>query len=287
MTALCSAETRAPVQKKPRTSPAALFSLSHVPTKRPPPPTPTPQDIRVERPTPSPAPPRVTAKLRQGLVMGIDIETAGWEYERRVKGEIGQFGHYSFCSPQKLEARMIQLGYAIGRGPAVETRKERLIHPSGFTVSPCATQYHNIGQEKAVKEGLPLDLVLSEFMEDVHDVLRRGGRVVAHHLTFDAGIIDRELARCGLHDYQKEWANAARAGCCTMDPEIGRWVRTCFGQDAGPETAKNTMSLKELVRWLLPGSAELLDKHHTAGADAELHLLLYAELCRLATAVSE
>ena len=111
--------------------------------------------------------------------------------------------------------------------------------------------------------------------------------MVAHHLTFDAGIIDRELARCGLHDYQKEWANAARAGCCTMDPEIGRWVRGCFGRDTGPETAKNTMRLKELAGWLIPRNAELLAKHHTAGADAELHLLLYGELGRIAAAASE
>ena len=206
--------------------------------------------------------------------MGIDIESAGWEYERRVKGEIGQFGHYCFCTQQKLEARMIQLGWAIGHGPAVKTRKERTICPSGFTVSPNAAKYHNINQARAVAEGLPLDLVLSEFVEDVHDVLRRGGRVVAHHLEFDAGIIDHELARCGLNDYHKELAGAARAGCCTMDPRVGRWVRACFGQDAAPETTKNTMSLKELVRWLLPGSAELLDTRHTAGADAELHLLL-------------
>ena len=61
-----------------------------------------------------------------------------------------------------------------------------------------------------------------------------------------------------------------------MAPDIGRWLRTCFGQDAGPPSAKNTIKLRELVVWLLPGSAKLLAKHHTAGADAELHL----RLCR-------
>ena len=86
--------------------------MSHVPAKRPPPPTPTAHDIRVERPTPSPAPPRVATKLRPRLVMGINIETAGWEYERRAKGDIGQFGHYSFCSPQKLDTTFCVVGGA-------------------------------------------------------------------------------------------------------------------------------------------------------------------------------
>ena len=113
------------------------------------------------------------------------------------------------------------------------------------------------------------------------------GRVVCHHLEFDAGIIDNELARCGLEHLRPEWATAVRKGCCTMCPEIGRWVRTCFGRDTGPPTAKNTMRLKELAGWLIPRNAELLAKHHTAGADAELHLLLYGELGRIAAAASE
>ena len=147
MTALCAVETHAPVQKKPRTSPAALFSLSHVTTKRPPPPTPTPQDIRVERPTPSPAPPRVATKLRPRLVMGIDIETAGWEYECRVKGEIGQSGpDCLFCTPQ-----------AVGR-LLKHSKNEQTVRQA--LPSPNATKYHNIKQERAVAEGLPLDLVL-------------------------------------------------------------------------------------------------------------------------------
>ncbi len=290
MTARCRAETRAldGVQKKRRTSLAAHFSLLHVPTKRPPPPTPTAHDIRVERPTPSPAPPRVAAKLRPRLVMGIDIETNDWDDTRGNKGSIGQFGFYNLCKPEDLAARVVQLGWAVGGvdGSSPDV-KESLIRPDGFVVSAKAEDYHGISHSRAEAEGRALKTVMSEFMADMQDVQSRGGRVVCHHLEFDAGIIDNELSRCGLEHLRPEWATAVRKGCCTMCPEIGRWVRGCFGRDTGPPTAKNTMRLKELAGWLIPGSAELLAKHHTAGADAELHLLLYGELSRIAAAASE
>ena len=49
----------------------------------------------------------------------------------------------------------------------------------------------------------------------------------------------------------------------------------------GPET-RNTLSLKELVRRLLPERTDLLAKHHTAGADACMVLEVVFALHELA-----
>ena len=264
------------------------FSLEFVPKKKQPVPLPVVQEMRIGQPTPSAPPAIVAKKLGKGeLVMAIDIETAGWEYVRKSKIRIGMFGHATFNTAEKLkEGRIVQLGWAIGYNnsapAAVEKREERMIYPAGFTISPGATGIHKIDQKRAEREGQPLEGVLVEFMMEVQGVMERGGRLVAHNLDFDAEILYNELARCSLESLQRQWSKAARMGCCTMDPEIGRYLCTCFGEDAGPETAENTMSLQKLTEWLLPESVPLLDKHHTASADAELALRLYIRICQLA-----
>ncbi len=76
--------------------------------------------------------------------------------------------------------------------------KERLVQPTNFEISKKATDFHHITQQEAVTEGLPLEDVLREFMLDMVDLYHRGGRVVIHHLEFDASIIARELERANL-----------------------------------------------------------------------------------------
>ena len=277
-----SDEATAPEPKKKRKG----FSLDFVPKKKAAP-LPVVQEMRIEKPTPSAPPAGLLKKLGSAnLVLGFDIETAGWEYERRAKGWLGQFGHYTFNSLEKLrEGRIVQLGWVvarIGASSVVERKVERMVYPSGFTITPGATAVHKIDQARAEKEGELLEHVLADFMAEVCSVVTRGGHLVAHNLEFDATIIHNELANSCLAQHQVEWSKAARAGCCTMDPEIGKYLRTCFGQDAGPQTAKNTMSLRELTQWLLPENAVLLEQQHTAGADAELCLRLYAEMRKIA-----
>ena len=72
-----------------------------------------------------------------------------------------------------------------------------------------------------------------------------------------------------------------------MCPEVGLWLIGCFGQDTAPEhknkKERPIMRLKVIVKWLLPSCVPLLERHHTAGADAEMHLRLYVEVARLAS----
>ena len=57
------------------------------------------------------------------MAIGIDVETAGWEYKRGDKGGIGQFGHYGFCAAHKLqEGRIVNLAGSLGGPMLRETR---------------------------------------------------------------------------------------------------------------------------------------------------------------------
>ena len=124
--------------------------------------------------------------------------------------------------------------------------------------------------------------VLSEFIGELLAAHASGGRVVIHHLEFDAGIINRELERAGLQCYQAVWAQIASAGVCTMDPAVGEWVRTCLGMEVAPYPNGNTMKLDFMLQGLACATSSLLSKRHTAGADAQMHVLLYRALVKLA-----
>ena len=95
---------------------------------------------------------------------------------------------------------------------------------------------------------------------------------------------EKEMARCGMTDYAPRFKAIAQSGLCTMDPEIGRWLRKAWGEDSGPGESMNTLSLKELVKKLLPESCDLLKDHHTAGVDATLARRLAYALFGLAKA---
>ena len=157
--------------------------------------------------------------------------------------------------------------------------KERLVRPDGYRISDKATRFHKIAHQTAEQAGLILKDVLQEFLRDVDQVQQEGGRICCHHLEFDGNIIVRELERSELDT--TVFGNMLRRGCCTMSPEIGRWLKECVGEDAGPNTTKNTMKLSVMVKRLVPDCAPLLQNHHTAGADAELHVRLFLEICRL------
>ena len=216
------------------------------------------------------APPVVAAKLSgKVLLIGVDIETHDWSTGRstNVRGSIGQFGHYNLCTPCDIEEpRIVQIGWAIrGSGDRKTVVTERLVRPDGFRVSAKATSFHGITHACAADEGVPLPHALAELMRDALEVSGQGGRLVCHQLEFDAGIIARELSRCKMAEASKLWGDIARAGICTMDPQIGSWVKQSFHDD---REGTKTYSLKELVRLLVPERKDLLGKHHTAAADA-------------------
>jgi hypothetical protein len=101
---------------------------------------------------------------------------------------------------------------------------------------------------------------------------------VAHHLEFDAGVLAKEMLHAGFGDRRTEWLAIARAGLCTMDPDIGAWVRECTGLERSPERARNAMRLQALVAALGPYSAN----QSGTMPDACVHITVFRALQELA-----
>ena len=177
--------------------------------------------------------------------------------------------------------RMIQLGWAFN-ATTDTVIKTNLIKPIDFTIQKSAADLHHITNAEACANGVPLTDALQEFFNDVAALVRKGYRLCAHHLGFDAGIILKEMGRVGLRDRMEEWMQLVSTGLCTMDPSIGQWVREQIGVWDVPR--KIPMRLKDAVAHLLPNHAELLSFHHHAGNDAHMHMLLALELHRRANA---
>ena len=159
-------------------------------------------------------------------------------------------------------------------------RKSYRVLPEGFSIAPRAIATHNITQEAAQQTGSPLLTVLEEFVADVMNVMDTGQRfkLVAHNFEFDANIILEELGRCSP-SLQATWLDAAtKHGYCTMNPDVGKWLLESCGEEIKGVYSKPTKGLQWTIRRLLPNRTDLLEKHHTAGADAEATALIYTSL---------
>ena len=229
-----------------------------------------------------PLPPSVRQRLgTPDLVIGFDVESHDWIEGLTRKGNIGPFGWYGIQNEMYFEyPRVVQVGWAIGdlRKEVPVQIKSRFVKPIGFQISAKATEFHSITQEKAECDGIDAAIVLREFLDDVRLACRHNGRVVAHHLEFDAGMIDREFQRCGLKDLREEWQRIAKNGYCTMNPELGRWIRILSGREVGPDTAKHCQGLRATMQALLPSEIHRLSNHHDSGCDADLARAIYTEL---------
>ena len=220
------------------------------------------------------------------LAMGFDIETH--DLVGPGGGGSGRFGHPWRSNPSIFQLRLVQIGWAIG-GCAMEdpitSQEERLVKPQGFQISKMATEKHGINNEHAQENGLLLSDALEEFMQAAWQIHESGGIVVSHHIEFDAGIIDEELDRCGMQHWRLRWREIAIRGVCTMDPDIQSWMQYASGKEKEPGEKSLVMNLTRSIKLFFQHSArvqDLLMRSHTAGADAEMHLLLYRALRDLA-----
>jgi len=217
--------------------------------------------------------------------IGVDIETHDWKVSRGNKGNIGEFGFYNLCVPSDLEARIVQLGWSFGTPGKKATVKEIMICPDGYQISQKATNYHKISHEHATTNGKPLKNALIEFMDDLQYVVEtKKGRIVCHHIEFDAGIIANEMLRCNMFNLLDRFKDVVRNGLCTMDHNIGKWLMQCHGEDTGSSTTMNVLSLKKIVDLVLPEERQLLEKHHSAGVDSLLVRRIAYALCGLSIA---
>ena len=120
-------------------------------------------------------------------------------------------------------------------------------------------------------------VVLDRFMTSVKHMSDLGASATSHNFEFDAGIIANELKNAGLEHWLDTWNKIARKATCTMDAELMLWAQDVVGV-MGDEKRKAFMDLKAAVELLVPQTMEtkaLLPKNNNAGADAQMHRLLY------------
>lgn len=234
-----------------------------------------------------PPPEEVSRKLgNASMAMGFDIETHDL-VERGGEG-VGRFGHPWRSKPSIFQLHVVQIGWAIGgcaQQDPINERGERLIKPENFEISKHASEKHGISNEQAKELGAPLSEVLEEFMRTALRVHESGGIVVSHHIEFDAGVIDEELGRCGMGHWRPQWSVIAAKGVCTMDPSIQAWLQFACGNEKGPGVKSLVMKLTSSLMLFYQSSArvrDLVKNAHQAGADSEMHLLLYRALRDLA-----
>ena len=124
---------------------------------------------------------------------------------------------------------------------------------------------HDIPQDVATDKGRPLREALQSMLTTLLQCCAQGGRLVAHHIEFVAGVLIEELCRASLDDMRDSFASIVRGGICTMDPLMTTWVRKMTGV---PGDYAVPMRLADAVRGLRCGSKDPLAGHHTAAIDA-------------------
>lgn len=201
----------------------------------------------------------------------------------------GQFGHQCGISLSMIETmRVIQLGWCFGNLSTNRfVTKTRLVSPDGFIITDDAIAKHHITNELVQNKGVALKTVLLEFLHDVVEILGRGGRLCAHQIEFDAGIIALEMERVGLESKSEMWSQAAAAGFCTLNPTVSKWsCELFFDYRHGTKYIlgrSSPVALIDMVLAIIPHEFAKITSHHDAGTDAALTWQLIRELSRRAS----
>jgi hypothetical protein len=228
------------------------------------------------------------------LWVAVDIETHMLVPASKGRFWItGQYGHSCRVDDAAMaDLRVVQLGWCVGRfsSAAPPQVTQFLVRPSGFEVETAATAKHRITTERAENEGVPLRKALATMLEDVFAVVQQGGRLCAHQLEFDCGVIALELQRAGLEDSMPAWCQVATEGFCTINPAVTRWSCSRLFDEVGADSflgRRRPVGLNDMVRCLLPNAKSLLEQHHDAGWDAQMAWLVLRELhTRMAAAAA-
>ena len=79
--------------------------------------------------------------------------------------------------------------------------KDYIIKPEGFEIPIESSNVHRISTEKAINEGLWLEMVLAEF----NTLIEQAETIVAHNISFDEKIIVAEFLRKKMQtDFEKK-----------------------------------------------------------------------------------
>jgi DNA polymerase III subunit epsilon len=160
--------------------------------------------------------------------------------------------------------RLVQMGCLLydAQGNLLETY-DRIVRPEGFRVPIGSTRIHGISHEKAVNEGISLDLVL----EDFQGLMERAEVLVAHNMSFDHAIVGAEYYR----KIAKNPLDKKRQFCTMTTPEIINFCKLPSANGRGYKWP----SLSDL-HWKVFRAG--FDNAHNAAADIEATAKCFWEL---------
>lgn len=138
-----------------------------------------------------------------------------------------------------------------------------IVRPTGFRIPEQATRIHGISTDRAIKEGVPLDVALDGLALDVRT--HKPASIIAHNLAFDRPIVDAEYQRAG-----RASALSGLRGICTVLLSQKRWP----GQPA---------TLNGVYQRLFGAG---MTKQHDAHADVLACRRIYFELLKSTGAIA-
>ncbi len=104
--------------------------------------------------------------------------------------------------------RLVQLSWVISDSSGKELKvKDYIIKPEGFSIPNDAARIHGITTELAQREGVLLQRILGEFIQDLNSV----DILVGHNIDFDKKIIEAEFIR-----QNKDGKVLSKPSICTM-----------------------------------------------------------------------
>lgn len=88
--------------------------------------------------------------------------------------------------------RLVQLGFIVTTDDGdVLHENEAIIKPDGYEIPEAASAIHGITNQRALEEGVPISLVLSEFLF----WLNLSDEVIGHNIQFDVNVVGAECWR--------------------------------------------------------------------------------------------
>jgi len=162
--------------------------------------------------------------------------------------------------------RLIQLAWLlIDENKEIKSKQSYIIRPEGYKIPKRVIKIHGITMERALEEGVELDLALHRFLGDANFAKV----LVAHNVAYDYGVVRGELLRKKIPDFLKGYSQF-----CTMTSKPVLDYCKSFRSNG----SRQCPSLSELY-FLLFGKK--LDNAHDALIDAEACADCFFELKRI------
>ncbi len=158
--------------------------------------------------------------------------------------------------------RIIQIAYLLCDYDEKEIEKgDYLIKPNGFFIPKEATAVHGITIEKALDEGVEIEIVL----EELKSVIANADYLVAHNISYDKNVLGAEFLRNGMQNFLEDkelicTMESATNFCAIRGPYGFKWPTlselhlTLFGTTfEGAHNASKDIDITAKCFWQLAG----------------------------------